>query len=136
MNLPKALVILDVTWYCPRIAAPASKTYDEEGFCNPPNLGDSEGISIDTEKKHLLTVIQLTLLRSAGCSISMIRASGSFAKNALKLEQELVNLETPVNFWATSSELIAESVSASCRFVYTSHISAVLRKFPLVSKSI
>ena len=133
INLPKALIILDTTWFCPRIADPASRSNDEEGFCNPPNLGNDESNLIDAGKKHLLTVIQLILLKSAGCNITMIRASGTFAKNALKLGAEIIHSDTSVNFWTTTSELVVRSVSSSCRFVFTSHISAVLRKFPLVS---
>lgn len=132
ISLPKAFVILDTTWYCPRIGAAASRKFDEDSICNPPVIGTEDDISIDAAKKQLLTVIQLVLLKSAGCNITMVRASGFIAKNALKLEEEILDVATPVNFWRSNSELIARNVSPSCRFVVTSHISFVLRNFPLV----
>ena len=132
LQLPKMLVIFDVSWFCRIIATDPTEENDEEGICEPIATPNDEKPTIDPLKKHLLTAIQLLLLKSAGCNVSMARASGNIAKDALKLDEEVVEPGTPLNFWNSSSQLIKRSVHGDCKFVFTSHISSVLRSFKLV----
>ena len=132
LQRPKMLVIIDVSWFCRIIGTDQTEENDEEGICEPIATPNDEKPTIDPLKKHLLTVIQLLLLKSAGCNVTMARASGNIAKDALKLDDEVVDPDTPLNFWNSSSSIINRSVHGDCKFVFTSHISSVLRSFKLV----
>ena len=141
LNLPKAWVLLDVSWFCRSIneAKKRKSAFDEHIICNPPESKSKNSkipAPIPDDKKKILTIIQLLLLKSAGCNVSMVRAAGQVAKNALELNTELVDRNTPLNFWSSGSEKVKSSVMPDCRFVVTSHISSLLRAYPKVSSRI
>ena len=136
LDLPKAWVLLDVSWFCRMInsQSQSKRSFDEDTICDPPVSRSKNEIPppIAEDKKKLLTVLQLLLLKSAGCNVTMVRAAGLVAKNALDLSSELIDQTTPVNFWISSSIKVTSAVTHNCRFVYTLHISSLLRSYPKV----
>ena len=137
LDLPKAWVLLDVSWFCRMInsQSQSKRSFDEDTICDPPVSRSRKNEippPIAEDKKKFLTVLQLLLLKSAGCNVTMVRAAGRVAKSALDLCTELIDRSTPVNFWVSGSVKVMSSVMENCRFVFTSHISSLLRSYPKV----
>ena len=137
LNLPKAWVLLDVSWFCRIINSEmqSKRAFEEDTICDPPvsrSKKNERPPPIPDDKKKNLTVLQLLLLKSAGCNVTLVRAAGRVAKSALDLCTELIDRTTPVNFWISGSGKVMSSVMENCRFVFTSHISSLLRSYPKV----
>ena len=133
LNLPRAGIVLDVSPFCRLIAGDSEEIdmSDELGVCDAPTSAKNKlPPLIKDEWKEILMLVQLCIIKSTGVIIKLFRASGLVAKKAAGLI-EIFDTSTPLNFFSSSSVLI-NALVPECRFVFTNHISSLLRQYPIV----
>lgn len=134
-------IIIESIWYCRLLAAgdsgvpTSTDELEKEGeeVCDKPRTSRNNlPAKADAKKHYYTTCIQLIVIsRILKKKIVMIRTSGTFARDSVKLD-EVVSLDNPLNIWKCKSDIIKGLVDAGCEFYASSHSAFYCRLHPRV----
>jgi hypothetical protein len=134
-------IIIEAIWYCRLLAIDDTAVTitnediekEGEGVCDKASTSRNKlPPRADPTKHYYTTCIQLIVIsRIVKSKIVMLRTSGSFARETVKLE-EIVSMDSPLNLWKCKSNLINGLVNEGCSFYASLHSAFYYRCHPRV----
>jgi hypothetical protein len=130
----KALVFLDLQWYCRQCYPGVKARNDSKSFgCTDPSNDTNKLPAVgNPQKLEIVSAIQLALLKAAGLNVTSMRGMGDSVEESLSLT-EFLDMKSPVNRATCLSDSIHMSVDAECSFYITQHPARMYRQFGKVS---